>query len=314
MGLINRYTSGVYIIAATPFREDGALDLESIDRLVAYYRNAGVDGMTILGVMGEAPKLSAEESRLAVARFLSAAVDLPVIVGVSGASFASMAALADFSMQSGAAGVMVAPPAGTPHEVALRTYYAQVCAAIGPQTPLVFQDFPQLTGVRVSAETILTLSADHAQIVMLKHEDCPGLAKLSAVRAGAPRMSILCGNGGLYLPQELARGADGAMTGFAFPEALVETVARFAKGDADGGETVFDAWLPLIRHEQQIGLGLALRKEVLARRGAIASAAIRAPGPRLSSADLSELDRLIARAAARVREVGGVVGAAAHAG
>ena len=135
---------------------------------------------------------------------------------------------------------------------------------------------------------------------MLKHEDAPGLNKLSAVREGSgtaetPRMSILCGNGGLHLAQEMQRGADGAMTGFAFPEMLVEVVRLHRAGDVDGAEDLFDAWLPLVRHEQQPGLGLALR-----RQGAIASSAVRAPGPKLTAADQAELTRLVARVGRRL--------------
>jgi 4-hydroxy-tetrahydrodipicolinate synthase len=135
---------------------------------------------------------------------------------------------------------------------------------------------------------------------MLKHEDCPGLAKLTQVRASGGdgkrrRVSILVGNGGLYLPQELQRGADGAMTGFAYPEMLVGVCERHARGDIDGAENLFDLYLPLVKHEQQPVLGLAVRKEVLFRRGAIASARQRKPGYTLTPEDRRELDRLMAR-------------------
>jgi 4-hydroxy-tetrahydrodipicolinate synthase len=309
MTLIDRHTRGVYVIAATPFADDGALDLASIDTLVDYYAARGCDGMTVLGVMGEAPKLTPEESRTALARFLSRAGKMPVIAGVSAAGIDALASLSRFAMDKGAAGVMVAPIPTLTTEDTVANYYAAVCAALGPDIPVCFQDYPQLTGVKVSAATILKLTRDHPQIVMLKHEDCPGLTKLSTVRAdsethGGPRMSILCGNGGLYLPQEMQRGADGAMTGFAYPEMLVGVVHRHLAGDVDGAEDLFDAWLPLIKHEQQPGIGLAIRKETLKRRGAIASAKVRAPGPRLSAADVAELDRLVKRTEARVAALG----------
>jgi 4-hydroxy-tetrahydrodipicolinate synthase len=144
---------------------------------------------------------------------------------------------------------------------------------------------------------------------MLKHEDCPGLEKLSKVREGSgnadtPRLSILCGNGGLFLPQELAHGADGAMTGFAYPEMLVRVVELHRVGRADESEDLFDAYLPLVRYEQQPGLGLAIRKEVLCRRGVMASAHTRAPGPHLSAADVAELEKLIKRLSKRLQDAG----------
>lgn len=285
--------AGVWIIAATPFGDDGAVDLASIDRLVAFYEGHGVAGITILGMMGEAPKLSAAEQEAVMARFLGRA-RVPVIVGVSNPGLAGLGRLARAAMDLGAAGVMVAPVAGLRTEEALARYVGETVAELG-DIPWVYQDYPQSTGVSISVPIFLALVAEHPTLVMLKHEDCPGLDKISRIRA-APgrRVSILCGNGGLYLPQELARGADGAMTGFAYPEMLVQVVARWGD-DPEGAEDLYDAYLPLVRYEQQPGFGLAVRKEVLRRRGAIASARTRAPGPALTPAGHAELARLIAR-------------------
>lgn len=298
---IDRHSRGVYIIAATPFTETGAVDDASIDSLVDFYLGCGVNGMTILGIMGEANKLTAEEARGVASRILKR-IDgrIPVIVGVSSPGLDNLASLARFAMDEGAAGVMVAPTPGPAVEDRVRGYFHQVCEALGPEVPVCLQDYPQTTGVPISAETILTLTRECPQIVMLKHEDAPGLAKVSAVRgrsgtADTPRLSILCGNGGLYLPQELARGADGAMTGFAYPEMLVEVVNLHQAGDADRAEDVFDAYLPILRYEQQPGYGLAVRKAVLHHRGAIACARTRAPGPKMTATDHAELMRLIAR-------------------
>ena len=143
---------------------------------------------------------------------------------------------------------------------------------------------------------------------MLKHEDWPGLAKLSRVRAESgtgdvPRLSILTGNAGLFLPMELARGADGAMTGFAYPEMMVDVLARHRAGDPDAAEDLFDAYLPLVRYEQQPVIGLAIRKEILRRRGVIGSARVRAPGPALSETDAAELTRLMTRLEKRLEEL-----------
>ena len=158
----------------------------------------------------------------------------------------------------------------------------------------------------------LTVEAFHRmvdafeQLVMLKHEDCPGLTKLAriraeAARAGRRRVSVLVGNNAIYYPQELARGADGAMTGFAYLEMLVEVYERFVAGDTEGAEDVFDVYLPLLRYEAQPGVGLAVRKELLFRRGALASPAVRAPGPTLTPEDRRELDRLVGRLERRLK-------------
>lgn len=308
--LIHRNSAGVFVIAATPFSEDGALDLASTDRMVDFYLEVGVTGMTILGIMGEAPKLSGEESRIFVQRVLSRINGrVPLIVGVSGAGLDPMRTLTAEVMAAGAAGVMVAPMQGLGPEDKVEGYFAEVCTALGPDVPICLQDYPQTSGVRFSVEGILKIARDNPQVVMLKHEDWPGLTKLSRVRAetgtpGQPRLSILTGNSALFLPQEMQRGADGAMTGFAYPEMMVQVVDLALKGDHDRAEDIFDAYLPLVRYEQQLGLGLAIRKETLRRRGVIASAKVRAPGPSMTRADHDDLTRLTVRLEKRLKELG----------
>lgn len=307
---INEQTAGVFIIAATPFTEDGSVDMTSAETLVEFYIDKGVSGMTVLGMMGEAPKLAADEADTFM-RHVLRRVDgrLPVIVGVSDPGVGNLVRLAKSSMDAGAAGVMVAPIPGLNTGKKIHNYFAQVFDSLGSDIPVCYQDYPQSTGAHISVDAFNHLVADFPQLVMFKHEDCPGLAKLSGIRETAEteslrRVSILVGNGGLYLPQELGRGADGAMTGFAYPEMLVEVVNLFQAGDTGTAEDLFDAFLPLVRYEQQPGYGLAVRKEVLYRRGAIASAATRAPGPALSAADRGELDHLINRLEKKLRDIG----------
>ncbi len=292
--------SGVYIISATPFTDHGELDLDSTDRLIDFYIDKGVSGITILGMMGEAQKLLPGEAETFLHRVISAAAGrVPVVVGVSNAGLANLVRLSKVSMDAGAAGVMVAPLPGLGTEQKVYDYFTQVFEALGPDIPVCYQDYPLATRSEISVSLFNRMVAEFDQLVMLKHEECPGLEKITQVRQasdeGLRRVSILCGNGGLYLPQELARGADGAMTGFAYPEMLVAVVELHRAGEPDKAEDLFDAYLPLVRHEQQPGFGLALRKEVLHRRGAMASARVRAPGPRLSEVARNELSRLIAR-------------------
>lgn len=306
---LNEQAHGVYIIAATPFADDGSIDVASAERLVEFYIAKGVSGMTILGMMGEAPKLSSLEAERLVALMVGrAAGRIPVVVGVSDAGLGNLVHLAKSSMDAGASGVMIAPIPSLNSEDKIHGYFAQIFEALGPDVPVCYQDYPQSSGVHISVGTFNRLVRDFAQLVMLKHEDCPGLGKLTRVRETAQRerlrrVSVLVGNGGLYLPQELARGADGAMTGFAYPEMLVEVVALHQAGEAARTEDLFDAYLPLVRYEQQPGYGLAVRKEILRRRGAIAHAATRAPGPRLSARDQEELTGLIARVEARLKDL-----------
>ena len=300
---------GVYIIAATPFTDDGALDLQSVDTLTDFYIGCGVHGFTLLGMMGEAHKLAPEESIDVVKRVIARAGDRQVIVGVSHAGLENVRRLSHEMMIAGAAGVMVAPPAGLKGDDGVYNYFAQVFAALGSDIPVVYQDYPQATGVYLAPPVFERLVDDFKQLVMLKHEDAPGLAKLTRVREGEKkpgrrRVSILVGNGGLYLPQELRRGADGAMTGFAWPEMLVQVYELFAAGKAEEAEDLFDIYLPLVRHEVQPAIGLALRKEVLFRRGAIKNPRQRAPGSVLTATDRAELEAMMVRLDRRLAACG----------
>jgi len=314
-GKLNEQAKGVYIIAATPFTDEGAVDLQSVDTLTDFYLGCGVHGFTLLGMMGEAHKLTADESLSVVNRVIGRAQGRQVIVGVSHAGLENVRRLSHEAMMAGAAGVMVAPPPSLKGDEGLYNYYAQVFQALGPQIPVVYQDYPQTTGVYLPVNVFERLVDDFPQLVMLKHEDAPGLAKLTKVREGEKkpgrrRVSILVGNGGLYYPQEMRRGADGAMTGFAWPEMLVQVYELFAKGKAEEAEDLFDVYLPLVRHEVQPAIGLALRKEVLFRRGAIKSPKQRAPGSSLTATDKSELDGMIARLERRLAAAGRLAKAA----
>jgi len=299
--MLDHTAQGVYAIAVTPFTPDGAVDAASVDRMTDFYLACGVDGLTILGMMGEAPKLDAAES-LAICKQVVRRANVPVVVGVSAPGFAAMRSLARGAMEAGAAGVMIAPPPALRTDDQIVSYFAQAVAAIGADIPFVLQDYPLVLTVVMTPKVIRQIVMDNPSCVMLKHEDWPGLEKISALRGfqrdGSLRpLSILCGNGGLFLDFETERGADGAMTGYAFPDMLVDVVKLSQEGKRDAAHDLFDAHLPLIRYEQQQGIGLAVRKYVLQKRGAIAHDAQRAPGASLSATAKAEIDYLLSRLA-----------------
>ena len=228
-----------------------------------------------------------------------------------------MRALARGSMEAGAAGVMIAPPASLRHDEAVVAYYKQAVEAVGEDVPFVLQDYPLLFEVQMTPAIIRRIVSECPSCVMLKHEDWPGLEKISALRGfqaeGSLRpISILCGNGGMFLDFEVERGADGAMTGYAFPDMLVELVRLARAGQRDAAHDLFDAHLPLLRYEQQPGVGLAVRKYVMKRRGIIGSDAQRRPGSTLSAKARAEVEYLLGARrpqrparAARARSLGG---------
>lgn len=298
----NAQAGGVYAIAVTPFLPDGRVDEASVDRMVGWYEEVGVDGLTILGILGEAPKLDQDEA-LAFARRVIERTRLPVVVGVSAPGFAAMGSLARGVMDMGAAGVMIGSPPHLRTDDQIVGYFAQASEAVA--APWVLQDYPLTLTVQMTPGVIRRIVQDNPSCVMLKHEDWPGLEKISALRRfeaeGQMRhVSILCGNGGLFLDFETERGADGAMTGFAYPEMLVELVRLAKAGKRDEAHDLFDAHLPLLRYEQQPGVGLAVRKHILMKRGVIAYDAQRKPASALTDKAREETDYLMSRLAARL--------------
>ncbi|MBE0546503.1 MAG: dihydrodipicolinate synthase family protein [Rubrivivax sp.] len=302
--LLTADARGVFPIAPTPFFDDGSIDTASIDRLTDFYLDIGATGITVLGQLGEAPKLEHEESVAVARRMIQRAAQLPVVVGVSAPGFAAMRALTHEVMAAGAAGVMIAPPNTLRTDDQIVGYYRQAVAAIGADVPFVLQDYPLTFSVQMSPGVIRRIVGELPSCVMLKHEDWPGLEKISTLRGyerdGSMRhVAILCGNGGLFLDYEVERGADGANTGYAFPDMLCDVVRLATSGQREAAHDLFDAHLPLLRYEQQPGVGLAVRKYVLLRRGLLGSAAQRVPAAALTAAARAEVDHLLARLALR---------------
>jgi 4-hydroxy-tetrahydrodipicolinate synthase len=303
--MIDETTAGVFTIAVTPFQPNGAIDWDSVDSMVDFYIEKGATGLTILGMMGEAGKLTAQEA-VAVVQRVVARSTVPIVVGVSAPGFAAIKTLSDASMEAGAAGVMVAPPSSLRTDDQIIGYYRNVAEVLGT-TPFVLQDFPLGTNVIMSTSVILKIVEDCPTCVMLKHEDWPGLEKITDLRAasdvGARRISILCGNGGMYLHEEMLRGADGAMTGFGYPEMMAQVIEA-NKSDETHARDIFDAYMLMVRYEAQPGMGLAIRKYTLAQRGAIAHDTLRKPGASLTPAARGEIDTLAARQAIKLKDLG----------
>lgn len=300
--LLTSSLRGVVPVAPTPFFADGRVDYSSIERMTEFFEAAGVNGMTLLGQLGEAPKLEHGEAVAIVARVIGRTM-LPIIVGVSAPGFAAMRALAQEVMSLGAAGVMIGPPNTLRTDEQIVAYYRQAVEAIGRDVPFVLQDYPLSFSVVMTPAVIQRIVQENESCVMLKHEDWPGLEKITRLRelereGSMRRVSILTGNGGLFLDFETERGADGANTGYAFPEMLVDVVQLCAAGRRDEAHDLFDAHLPYLRYEQQQGPeGLAVRKYVLMKRGILSSDALRKPALTLSAQSRAEVDYLLARIA-----------------
>ena len=298
---------GVIAIATTPFNNENTIDFDSVDSLSEYYLESKVSGVTILGVMGEAHKLNIEEQKLLIKRYIGKLINsVPVIVGVSNPGLDNLELLSKFSMDTGASGVMISGYNGLKNDDQIKNYFNQVIERT-QDIPICLQDYPPTTNVYFSESVINDVMENHPSIEMFKHEDCPGHNKLSRLLRYRDsnlnkKYSVFVGNGGLYVPQELERGADGIMTGFAFTEILVNLYDLFSNNQKEIAEDLFDIFLPLIRHEQQFGIGLGLRKYVLQKRDVIKSSKVRSPGPVLTEDDIKEIEHLLIRLKSKLIE------------
>ncbi|MGE0039671.1 MAG: dihydrodipicolinate synthase family protein [Vicinamibacterales bacterium] len=226
------YLQGVYNITPTPFHPDGGLDEDSLRRLTAFTRDKGVNGMTILGVLGEADKLTEPERDRVIAATMEAAGDgFPICVGTTHAGTDGCIALSRRAQALGAKAVMVAPPRmARANDQALVRHYVAVADAI--DIPVVVQDFPPATGgILMSVDLIASIAAASPRCAFLKLEDEPSPMKVGQVHAANPGIVIFGGLGGMMFLEELRHGAAGTMTGFAFPEILVDIYRRYTAGD-----------------------------------------------------------------------------------
>ncbi len=271
--------TGVFNIMATPFDPgaDYQVDVASLRRLVDFQIDKGAYGLTILGVLGEAAKLSMDERRLVVDTVTeTVAGRVPVVVGTSHNDGPTCIELSKNAFAAGAAGVMISPPPFEhPSDVQVLAFYQEVANAL--DQPIVVQDYPPVNNVFMSPALLATLAERIPIIRHLKLEDPPLMQKISAIKALTDKYQVFGGLGGMFFLEELGRGADGTMTGFAFTEILIAIYEAFRDGRREEADQIFDHYLPLIRFENQPIINLSIRKELLYQRGAIASPVLRPP-------------------------------------
>ena len=285
--------SGVVPILATPFQADETIDLWSVSALVRFMEQIQADAVTVLGVLGESNRLSDEE-RDRIVKTAVRATDgrLPVVVGASHPGTQATLDLIAMAADAGASAVMVAPSAEpVPNEERVFEYYRRVCA--GSRLPVVVQDHPASTGVHMSAALLARIATELPRIAGIKEEAVPTPPKLRVLRqaVGDRDIGIMTGLGALYGLFDLEAGSDGFNTGFAFPEVLIAMVNAARTGNWRRVRNLYARFLPLIVFEQQPGV--AVRKEILRRRGLIASATVRHPGAGLPPGAADQLSALI---------------------
>lgn len=292
---MNNPFSGVHWMLATPFDQQEQVDVDSIGRLVLKAQQSGCQGVVALGVTGEAARLTDQERHLVARTVLEHANGMPVTLGTTAASTSAAITYSREARELGAAAVMVsAPPMGKPNYDALFAHYQAIAEAV--DIPIVVQDYPQTSGVHMSPAFIARLAENIPSAQYLKLEDPPTPTKITAIRnLIGDKMAIFGGLGGVFLLDELSRGSAGAMTGFAYPEVLVDIYRSMAEGDRAKAEKVFYRHLPLLLFEFQEGIGIGIRKYALHHRGLISVPQVRRPGPAITQETRQEFHQLIDR-------------------
>lgn len=286
---------GVYSVLPTPFGSNGDVDEVSLRRVVDLFVAAGVNGVTALGVTGEVARLDDSERR----RVLEVVVEqaggrVGVVAGTTAEGTRTCVGHSRHARATGATAVMISPPRMPKlNSEAVVRHYAAVAAAVDIE--IVVQDYPPISGFAMEPALLARIAREIPRARTIKLEDPPTPFKTSRIleSCGSTPVRIFGGLGGVFLLEELLAGATGAMTGFAFPEILVRIVSLFRAGRVDDAADYFYRAVPLMRFEFQEGIGMAIRKEVLHRRGALMSAATRGPGAVLDENTRAALDRVM---------------------
>ena len=276
---------GVYSIIPTAFTDAGDFDPDSQRRVVDLFIGKGANGLTVLGVTGEVARLVIRQ----------AGGRVPIVAGTSADGTRTCIAYSRQAKSLGAAAVMVSPPRMPKlNSNAVVAHYKALAEAVN--LPIVVQDYPPITGFAMEPSLLARIAREIPAARTIKLEDPPTpfkTARILEASAGTP-VQIFGGLGGVFLLEELISGATGAMTGFAFPEILVRIMQHWNAGERDAAADVFYRAVPLMRFEFQEGIGMAIRKEVLRRRGVLTSAATRGPAGALDAPTRDALDRVLA--------------------
>ena len=300
---------GVFSVLPTPFKGGGDVDANSLKRVVDLIIGAGVHGVTALGVTGEVARLTERERHLIVDTVVRQVNGrAKVIVGASADGVRTCIEYSREAKSLGASAVMVSPPRMLKlNSESVVNHYKALAEAV--DLPIVVQDYPPISGFAMEAGLLARIAREVPAARTIKLEDPPTPFKTARIlaAAGETRVQILGGLGGVFLLEELVAGAAGVMTGFAYPEVLVQVVKHYREGHVDEAADLFYRFVPLMRFEFQEGIGMAIRKEVFRRRGAMADASTRAPGAVLDDGTRASLDRVLAWTAAQ-KDAGWILG------
>lgn len=287
---------GVVPIPVTTFGNDGALDLAGLRSQVEFCLGHGADGILYPGVVSEFYTLTDEERRTAVETVVDAVGrQVPVAVGVTGASTESAVEFTRHAADLGVAAVMTMVPY-------VQHFFGPSAQFVGEHTrrvadvgvPVIMQN--ARVGFPLGAQALAEVVAAVPGVRFVKEESNPPTHGISAVvkALGDSIEGVFGGIGGVYLVNELERGAIGTMPSPAFVDRVVGAYRTWTTRGADAAQEEIESMGSLFTRE--VLYNVAFHKEVLRRRGVIAGTTVRIASPTLDEVDLADLERMMQRA------------------
>ena len=286
---------GCIPILATPFADDGALDLDGIDRQVEWLLGDGATGIACNAIASEGYKLTEAERDAVVERTVGVvARRVPVVASADGAGVEPAVDRAQRAARLGADALMVLPPSFVkPDGEALFDYYHRIGAATA--LPVIVQDAPQLTGVAMGPPLWARMAERIPSFRYVKVEGTPQGATISeTVRLCGERLGVFCGWGGLSVLDALDRGSVGSMPAGNFTGEFAAIQRAWEAGDRAEAERLFEAAIPFVLWTMQsIDFSVAATKEEFRRRGIFGSNHQRVPAARLDDVSRAQLARFL---------------------
>ena len=271
---------GLWGILATPFMAPNyELDKESLTRLVHHFESLGAQGVVALGVFGEGSALNSQEQEEVIKTVCSSTNKMKIIVGISERSTSPAIEQSKRALESAGkklSGLMV--QVNSPNSATLVEHLTKIYEATN--VGIVLQDYPVVSGIKISTAQILETISQCPFIIAVKSEN-PPTAQVIEELTSKTKVPVVGGLGGVGLIDELHAGAAGAMTGFSYPEGLIEAIEAFSENGFEGARQAFSKWLPLANFEAQPGIALAIRKRIYKERGIFRESLVRPPSPQM---------------------------------
>jgi 4-hydroxy-tetrahydrodipicolinate synthase len=267
---------GIYQILHTPFHDDGAIDWDSFSRQVEYCIAAGVHGVVVPAMASEFFSLTDAE-RFEVTEFALKAVAgrVPVLVGAQGITTQAAVMFGEHGAKHGADGLMAMPPYLRKASKGETEQYFRALAGLG--LPVMIQNAPALAGISLTPADLAAMLRSDANIAYVKEEAPPILQRITQVlnAAGDACLGVFGGANGLYLVDELQRGACGNMPAGGMVDIQVKVYELYVAGEVEAAEALNLRLLPLLNYAAIYGV--TFHKYILHRRGVLDSSFARDP-------------------------------------